>query len=285
MPRPARTLCAGAAALAACALGAPALAVFTGIDLREDKGQIPPVELAQIDPLGQGVRVINLYATFDGPGSWTPEFPRSENTIITVLSTEDRQPGVRWEIDKTDGKHADAGFYDDPLGGIRAPQEALVDLFPSVAWDSYVSVGLKTIPTGVSDVTNPLPSFEFSDQDGDGLNDGIDGAWSISNPEVEQHVAIFNPDSGQNEVFLTQLTIIGLDPGAELGALRPGVNGMGRHEWETSIFSGDLEFHTQLPLGGFERFYVDFVPIPAPATSLTILPLFLTISRRRRSAC
>ncbi len=266
-------------ALAACALSAPALAVFTGIDLREDKGQIPPVELAQIDPLGLGVRVINLYATFDGPGD--PD-SMTNNRVISVANTD--SPPRSWGINKTSARHGEAYFYQDSFGTDRAPAAALVPLFPTVAWDTFVGFSDKTLSAGKDDLMFVDPDFGFVDRDGDGLEDAIVPGWyHLITPPSPRAEAVFNPETGTYDVFLAQLTIIGLDGGADLGQpLFGGPLLEGRtYHWASEVLSGPLTVFTQLPGGGVRAFYFEFA-VPAPATSLTILPLFLTLSRRKR---
>ncbi len=286
MPRMTRNLMC---VVAASAVSAPTLAVFTGIDLREDKGQIPPLELAQIDPLGLGVRVINLYATFDGPGD--PDNPlKTRNNIVVLEATRDpstqppppsnRIPG-ELVITKSGGKNANAAFYQDPFGGNLAPQQALIDLFPALQWDTFVGIGRKTTPVGEGATTFVLPDFAFLDKDLDGQPDGLAGAWAITDPDDGVHYALLNPLSSQYEVFLAQFAIVGLDADVEIGRMRM-VQKAERHVvWETDVFSGGL---TMFAAGGGEvgRFTVDFVPIPAPATSVLALPGAITFSRRSR---
>ncbi len=279
MPRMTRNMFC---AIAACALSAPAFAVFTGIDLREDKGQIPPVELAQIDPLGLGVRVINLYATFDGPGDWTEERPRSPNALLQV-NADKTQEGP-WVIDKATGRNANAGFYQDPFGSFFAPPEALIPIFPTVEWDTFVGLGRKATPSGEIDHTTPFfldgADTLFLDQDGDGRDDGLRNSYLTGNPPAEQHVARFNAASGKYEVFFAQLTILGLDEGARLGQLRSPINGEGVYEWESDIFAGSFTLATQVPEGGALFYQFDFVRIPAPGGSCIVLPIAIAFSRR-----
>ncbi len=278
MPHVTRTV----ATLAAPALlGASAFADFTGIDLREDKGAIPPAHLAAIDPMGLGVRIINFYATFDGAGSWTEDLPRSPNAVLNVGG--DAFLDQSWRIDKRDGQNADAGFYQDPNGGNFAPTTALIGLFPTLEWDTYVGFGTKVFDAPGMDITGAAALFEFIDQDMDGRGDGITSGWFVSNPTVEQSVATFNSDSGEFEVFLAQLTIVGLDAGARLGQLRSGLNSEGRLEWESDIFTGEYSVFTQRPTGGAIRWDIDFVEIPAPGTLALLAPAGVVALRRRRS--
>ncbi len=275
---------------AGCAIAltsAPALGVFTGIDLREDKGQIPPLELAQIDPLGLGVRVINLYATFDGPGSYPNDSDNAENAMILVNSGDNYFGSETnedpWRLNKSNGKHSNAGFYQDPFGGNRAPADALLPLFPTAAWDTYMDIGLKTVPVGVSDVTATGPFFEWMDQDSDGRDDGVVGAWFTSNPPAEQHLAVFNSDSAQHEVFLAQFTIVGLDAGAAIGGLTTPVTGEGTYEWMGGLFTGTLVVHTQEFGGGaLVHKFVFSKEIPAPASFFLAIPCVVAVSRRCR---
>ena len=92
-----------------------------------------------------------------------------------------------------------SNFYQHPLGGNTAPNDALVSLFPSVAFDTFVTFGVKT--NDGSDTTATTPDFSM------GLNK-ISGGW-YANPESGQGEAgnyPLNPD-GTYWILFAQLTI------------------------------------------------------------------------------
>ncbi len=72
-----------------------------------------------------GLLVCNVYAIFDRPG---------EDRMSAVAGT----PNTPLQIDVFGGV-----FYNHAFGGNLAPSAVLVDAFPSLAYDSFVTIGVK----------------------------------------------------------------------------------------------------------------------------------------------
>jgi len=83
-----------------------------------------------------GLTTINIYAIFDRPG---------EDIMQAVAGT----PGQTLTIEAVGGT-----FWQDPLGTNKAPTQAFVNIFPSLAYDSFVTIGVKTSGAGGSGGVN-----------------------------------------------------------------------------------------------------------------------------------
>ncbi len=81
-------------------------------------------------PNPYGLLVVNVYANFDSPG---------EDHMILIVGT----PNSPLLIEVIGGT-----FYNSAFGSDRAPQAGLVTLFPSLAFDSFVTIGIKTLGEG-----------------------------------------------------------------------------------------------------------------------------------------
>jgi hypothetical protein len=77
-----------------------------------------------------GLLVCNVFAVFDRPG---------QDFFLAVSG----KPQGPISIDVVGGT-----FYQHPQGGDTAPLAALVDLFPSLAYDSFVTIGVKSVGLG-----------------------------------------------------------------------------------------------------------------------------------------
>ena len=88
-----------------------------------------------------GIFVVNVYAEFDRPG---------EDLMIAVAGT----PGNPLDIRVKGG----GTFFQHPFGTDRAPLGALVSAFPSLAYDTFVSIGVKQV--GPSADGNPGQPFD-----------------------------------------------------------------------------------------------------------------------------
>ncbi|MHC4967747.1 MAG: hypothetical protein ACYTF4_03910 [Planctomycetota bacterium] len=93
------------------------------------------LELVLKIPNDFGITTINVYAEFDNMGN--DMFLAAAGTPVTPLLI-----GV-W----------DGTFWNGPSGGDTAPSSALIGVYPSLAFDSFYTVGLKVIPMGGSDDT------------------------------------------------------------------------------------------------------------------------------------
>ena len=74
---------------------------------------------------GFGLIVCNVFAAFDGLG---------DDGVLAVFG----EPGAPLDISVQNGT-----FYQDPYGGDTAPNAAFIPLFPQLAFDSFVTIGLK----------------------------------------------------------------------------------------------------------------------------------------------
>jgi len=81
--------------------------------------------------------VFSVYAVFDRPGG--------EDLFLAVSGT----PGHTMEVKILGGT-----FFQHPLGSIKAPSQAFVNLFPSLAYDSFVTIGVRTSGSGGSGGVN-----------------------------------------------------------------------------------------------------------------------------------
>ncbi len=105
-----------------------------------------------------GLLVVNVYANFDRPG---------QDHMIAVAGT----PNTPLQIDVFGGV-----FYNHPFGYQTAPLDLLVQSFPSLAFDSFVTIGVKSVgqPNGQPvDNTILTPNYppikgnqKFSDSSG-----------------------------------------------------------------------------------------------------------------------
>jgi hypothetical protein len=87
-------------------------------------------------PNGFGLTVCNVYAEFDNPGhDWMMNMAGSPSTAM--------------HIDVVGGE-----FYNHPFGGETAPPEAWLEVFPSLAYDSFFTIGLKSVAPGGEDALN-----------------------------------------------------------------------------------------------------------------------------------
>ena len=77
-----------------------------------------------------GLSVVNLYAEFDRPG---------EDLMLAVAGTQ----GNPLFIEVVGGT-----FYQHPVGTDRPPNAQLVDVFPSLAFDTFVSIGVASAGIG-----------------------------------------------------------------------------------------------------------------------------------------
>src|SRR5262245_11401817 len=78
-------------------------------------------------PNPYGLLVCNVFATFDRPG---------QDRFMAAAGT----PNTPMDISVVGGT-----FYQDPFGGEKAPSAALVQIHPSLAFDSFVTIGVKMV--------------------------------------------------------------------------------------------------------------------------------------------
>ncbi len=116
-----------------------------------------------------GLLVVNLYAEFDRPG---------EDFLIAVAGTANA-PMLIQVIGGT--------FYQHPFGNDAPPPGVLVDTYPSLAYDTFVTIGVKCVgdpPCQPIDAVNFTGTF--------GLNTLQEAAWAISLDDAQGDP--FNPN-------------------------------------------------------------------------------------------
>jgi hypothetical protein len=152
------------ASLTALMLAFPISADFVTLSFEDANDEIMALP-GQIVP--SGYTVWRVYAVFDNPKDalFIVEFNGSESIFSGLL-------------------------FQDPFNGDGPPNPAAYDLSPTVASDSFVTVGTSESP---SDVTF-APDFEFTPN-------GIGGTWFDGNPLTP---ATPGPDGG---VLIAQLTL------------------------------------------------------------------------------
>ncbi len=96
------------------------------------------------------------------------------------------------------------GFFQFPagMGGSNtAPQQVLIDLFPDLACDSFVTIGLQAVAAGGEDCTTLDPDFDAT-----GFNSGgpVSGGWYCNNPPGGQGDAVNYPD---NRLLVAQFVV------------------------------------------------------------------------------
>ena len=93
-----------------------------------------------------GLHVVNVYAVFDRPG---------QDFMVAVAGTPNQPLLVQVE---------GGVFYNNPAGSDQAPSEFLIGLFPSLEFDTFVTIGKKN---STGDTTLITPGFPL---------DGISGS-------------------------------------------------------------------------------------------------------------
>ncbi len=162
--------CAAAALIA----GGPARGGFTGLEV-----------VSKPNPFG--LLVCNVFAVFDRPG---------HDLFLSVSGS----PNALLNIEVIGGT-----FYQHAMGGDKAPTVALVEAFPSLAFDTFVTIGVKSVgPGGQPEdslvLTPAWPGFGPS-----ALYTGLDNfGWGVtpSNPQADP----FNPNfhAGDGHVLIGQ---------------------------------------------------------------------------------
>lgn len=111
-----------------------------------------------------GIYTVNVYAEFDNPGS---------DWFYKVAGT----PGSPMNIDVLGGE-----FYNHQFGTDQAPHQALVDAFPSLAYDSFYTIGIKALAPGQ---TNALNLVNMPQLQGTSVHT-TNGSWGLVPPIAAQ---------------------------------------------------------------------------------------------------
>ncbi len=149
-------------------------------------------------------------------------------------------------------------FYQHRFGGNTSPNSNLILAFPSLAFDTFITIGLKVNPNGDTDTTSTDPDFNM------GLNK-IVGGWFASPTSGQGDAGNYplNPD-GTYWILIAQLTV-DFEPGN-------GVAGSMLVLWREAVGQAD-----QNNPGSFDN----QVPAPGALALLGLAGLFGPRRRRR----
>ncbi len=191
-----------------------------------------------------GLLVCNVFAVFDQPGQ----------DLFLAAGGKPTQP--------VDIRVIGGTFYQHPLGDDQAPSAALVSAFPSLAYDTFVTIGVKTVgPGGQPEddlvLTPGWPGFGPSS-----LSEPPELGWAVTpnDPQADP----FNPNfnAGNGHVLIGQY------------ATADGVGIVGR--FRTLVVSSGIP--TQITME-FSHF------IPGPGAAVLMGAVGLIGTRRRRASC
>jgi hypothetical protein len=145
---------------------------------------------------GQAAFVCNVFATFDRPGT---------DRFISAAGT----PNSPMNISVVGGK-----FYQNQFGSDTAPSSALLPVFPSLAFDSFVTIGQKSTAQPAPPLTL-TPGWADSDgvPGGSGFGNSTLGGNNLgwANTPADPNTDPFNPAfiNGNGQVLIGQFTTIG----------------------------------------------------------------------------
>jgi hypothetical protein len=111
-----------------------------------------------------GLYVVRVYAEFDNPGG---------DQVHHVAGT----PGAPMNINVIGGE-----FYNHPFGSDLAPSTAFVNAFPSLAYDSFYTIGIKALATGE---INALNLVNLPHLTGTSVHT-TNGSWGLVPPTAAQ---------------------------------------------------------------------------------------------------
>ncbi len=201
------------------------------------------VEAKQAIIDGQPALVCNVFATFDRP----PQGGVPQDRFVDASGT----PASPMDIHVVGGT-----FYQHQFGTDTAPNAALLSIFPSLAFDTFVTIGAKAIGPGYQ---NPPPLVLTPGWPGFGPSSlvGTNLAWA--NTPDEPNTDPFNPAfvNGNGQVLIGQFTTLN----------GTGIVGMCR----IVVFSNNVG--TQID--------VSFFHVPGPG-ALAPIGIAGLVSRRRR---
>ncbi|MCH8151730.1 MAG: hypothetical protein IH830_05090 [Planctomycetes bacterium] len=148
-----------------------------------------------IDPVGNAILGLETKLALNDDGS-PNDLLFVTNVYVRFTEADDRFLTIAFaQIYTRNG----SDFYQHPAGGDTAPSEALVGMFPSLAFDTFVTFGVKTNDGSDTTATDPA----YAD-----LGNKIVGGW-YANPDSGQGDAgnyPLNPD-GTYWILIAQLTI------------------------------------------------------------------------------
>ncbi len=190
-----------------------------------------------------GLLVCNVFAVFDQPGQ----------DLFLAVGGKPTQP--------VDIRVIGGTFYQHPLGGDQAPSAALVSAFPSLAYDTFVTIGVKKVGPGGQPEDNLVLTPGWPGFGPSSLTEPPDLGWVVTpnDPQADP----FNPNfhAGDGHVLIDQY------------ATADGVGIVGR--FRTLVVSSNIS--TQITME-FSHF------IPAPGAVALMGTAGLMRARRRRAA-
>lgn len=146
---------------------------------------------ATVKPNEFGIKTVNVSAVFDRPG---------QDRMIAVAGT----PNAPMNIEVLSGS-----FYQHQFGSDQAPPASLVEVFPSLAFDSFVTIGVKKVgapggqPNDALVLAPPWPGFGPSSLSGNNV------AWAVT--PVEPQGDPFDPVNsfpGDGSVLIGQFSTL-----------------------------------------------------------------------------
>ena len=173
------TLAIAAAVGAPLILGASASGGFVGVECTAKPNEF-------------GLLTVNVYAVFDRPG---------EDLMIAVAGTPNNPLDIRVKGGGT--------FYQHPFGTDRAPLGALIGAFPSLAFDTFVSIGVKQVGPGGGNKGQPFDNLTLTPGwPGFGASELFltNAGWAVTPNEPQADP--FNPDffAGDGRVLIGQFS-------------------------------------------------------------------------------
>jgi hypothetical protein len=213
------------AALGVAALAPAANAVFTGLFIDVKGTTLMP---------GPGFWSNNIYACFDSP---------TDRALSVTAANLRTCGGVQ--------------FYQNPFGGATEPNPALVAVFPDLAFDTFVTIGLKFQGPPGTPVTALEPGSSMTQE-------SFTGGW-FTDGDAPQGLP--QPITGQPGfyVLLAQLTIENPTP--------------------TSGFHGEMTIAWKTATSGAQFSEVNFTSfpcVPAPGAAAVLAIVGIAGCRRRR---
>ena len=130
--------------------------------------------------------VVNVYATFDRPG---------EDLMSAIAGTPNNPLSIRVKGGGT--------FYQHAFGSDRAPLGALIDPFPSLQYDTFVTIGVKQVGPGGGNPGQPQDNLVLTPGwpgFGPGNLDLTNSGWAVTpnEPQGDPFDPVFSfPGNGQ----------------------------------------------------------------------------------------
>jgi hypothetical protein len=196
--------------------------------------------------------VYRVYATFDDSGDflqYVAGSPTGGNMVVLTLSSAGVSPG--------------GNFWNAPGGHISAPTFAEIAITPDIEWDTFVTIGVASVPDINADATGLFPGWTGIGNVPE-VNTDYAG-WFTAGPQPQGMAGngVLLPD-GLWGVLAMQLTV-----------------NVGNHV-RGRVLLGGVNAN---PLAGGSTFYATnqtFNSFPAPATGLVLALAGIGSSQRRR---